>query len=253
MHLIVAASQNLRNVVNVLAPFLMEQAKAERCNVMMPEAVFKRLGIPLNGKSPTIETFVNNFRDLIRTNYNSLYGAEGAFTNAYTPPKVTDANPFGNRNAPFGIQYLDSSGKTVIDFSDQYFDHETGVMLQPNQAKQRNEIEFEKLKSDMKDSHFQLESELQIMMKTGVLSYIDSISPAVSAFQETTSHVKSGEMSSPNLNLGSGIVRPTPPNVARLKNAFLKYTEVAKDIAGTTFTCRSPIAFSNNWAEQLCH
>jgi hypothetical protein len=256
MHLVVSAAQNLRNITALLPAFITEQAKAERCRVHMVEGVFTRLGIPLEGQPPTTETFVKYFRKMIRDTYNNLYGEEGNATNAYTPPKITDMNPYGNRNASFGIQYVDSSGETITEFSDQYFDHQAGTMITGLPAKQRNQADFERLELDMKNANLELKAELSTMMKTGVLSYIDSISTFIGGIQQTTSRVAEStkKLVSPSSILGNFHVRPTPANVDKENGFFSKYTNIAKEVAGTMFNFRVPTAFPSTFADQqLCH
>jgi hypothetical protein len=251
-----SAGQNLRNITTFLPAFITEQAKAERCGVHMPEAVFKRLGIPLEGQPPTMATFVQYYQKMIRRAYNDLYGEEGNATYQHTPPTIMDKNPYGNNNAPFGVQYIDAHGKTITEFSDRYFDHVTGARLVGPAAKQKNEEDFKRCEQDALNAHLALKSELSNIMKTGVLSYVDSISSVASGLQQTTSNVveSAKKLVSPSSILGNYLVRPTPATVAKESGFFSKYMNIAKEVAGTMFHFRMPISYPSAFADQqLCH
>jgi hypothetical protein len=260
MHSFVSASQNLRNLTTLLPAFIMEQAKAERCGIAIPEVVFTRLGIPLEGKEPTIETFVKYVRNMLRTSYDSLYGGEGNITSQYTPPSLTDINPYGNNNAPFGIQYVNSAGNTITQFSNTYFDHENNKILHGDEARARNEQDFNRLKLDTEQSTLQFRNELSKTMKSGILSYIDSISSFVSGIQQTTLNVTQSaeKLVRPNQFLGPFLTRPTPSSVDKegIPNGFIsKFTRVAKQVGNTMVTFRTPVALPNTTFanQEFCH
>jgi hypothetical protein len=249
LHLFVSAAQNLRNFEYYLPGFIMEQAKAERCGVGMHEQVFRRLGIPLNGQSASIETFVKTYRDMVRSAYNDLYGAEANATHSFTPPTVMDNNPYGNKNFSFGFQYVNTSGETVTEFSNEYFDPEindpiNGHMIYGDEAKERNRADFERLQRDTEKAQAEFKATLSRIMKTGILSHVDSLAPVMKGLQRTTSNLVQGDLKQPiDLYGATSMTRPTPRATSlNPGNSIRKYKRATLKIGGITHEIMTPQA-----------
>jgi hypothetical protein len=192
----------------------MEQAKAERCGVGIPEAIFRRLEIPLNGQPASIETFMKSYRDIVRSAYNDLYGPEGNATHSFTPPTVMDQNPYGNKNYPFGFQYVNDKGKTITEFSNEYFNPKTRKMILGPEAQRKNQEDFERLKYDTENAQAEFKATISRIVKTGILSHIDSLADVMKGIQQTTSNLVQGELNKPNNAFGEYWTRPTPRSVS---------------------------------------
>ena len=249
LHLFVSAAQNLRNFEYYLPGFIMEQAKAERCGVGIHEQVFRRLGIPLNGQPANIETFMKTYRNMVRSAYNDLYGAEGNATHAFTPPTVMDKNPYGNKNQAFGFQYVNQKGEKITEFSNEYFNPKTRKMILGPEAQRKNQEDFERLKRDTEKAQDDFKATISRIMKTGVLSHIDSMVPVMKGVQQVSSHLATGELNQPTNLLGeTSLTRPTPRSTSlNASNSIRKYTPTQMTIGGIEhefMTPQAPPAFS---------
>jgi hypothetical protein len=248
LHLFVSAAQNLRNFEYYLPAFVMEQAKAERCGVGIHEQVFRRLEIPLNGQPASIETFMKTYRDMVRSAYNDLYGPEGNATHSFTPPTVMDKNPYGNRNYAFGFQYVNEKGETITEFSNEYFDPEinhpkNGHMIYGDEAKERNRADFERLQRDTEKAQAEFKATISKIVKTGILSHVDSLATVMKGLQQTTSHLVQGDLKQPiDFNGATSITRPTPRSASLKEKTHRKYMHERVEIGGITHEIMKPQA-----------
>jgi hypothetical protein len=243
LHLFVSAAQNLRNFEYYLPGFIMEQAKAERCGVGIPEAVFRRLEIPLNGQPASITTFMKSYRDIVRSAYNELYGAEANATHSFAPPTVMDKNPYGNRNDAFGFQYVNEKGETITEFSNEYFNPKTRRMILGPEAQRKNQADFERLKRDTENAQAEFKATISRIMKTGILSHIDSLAEVMNGIQQTSFHIVQGELNKPNDTFGISFTRPTPRSASKNPyNSIRKYTPKTLEIGGITHEIMTPQA-----------
>jgi len=248
LHLFVSAAQNLRNFEYYLPAFVMEQAKAERCGVGIHEQVFRRLGIPLNGQPASIETFMKTYRDMVRSAYNDLYGAEGNATHSFTPPTVMDKNPYGNKNYAFGFQYVNEKGETITEFSNEYFDPEinhpkNGHMIYGDEAKERNRADFERLKHDTENAQAEFKATISRIVKTGILSHVDSLATVMNGLQQTTRNLVQGDLKQPiDFNGATSMARPTPRSVSLRGKSHRKYIHEEVKIGGITHEIMRPQA-----------
>lgn len=244
LHLFVSAAQNLRNFEYYLPAFVMEQAKAERCGVGIHEQVFRRLEIPLNGQPASIETFMKTYRDMVRSAYNDLYGPEGNATHSFTPPTVMDKNPYGNRNDPFGFQYVNEKGETITEFSNEYFDPKTRKMILGPAAQRKNQADFERLKHDTENAQAEFKATISRIMKTGILSHVDSLATVMKGLQQTTSHLVQGNLKQPiDLYGDTSMTRPTPRATSlNPGNSIRKYRPATLTIGGITHEIMTPQA-----------
>lgn len=244
LHLFVSAAQNLRNFEYYLPGFIMEQAKAERCGVGMHEQVFRRLGIPLNGRSASIETFMKTYRDMVRSAYNDLYGAEGNATHSFTPPTVMDQNPYGNKNQAFGFQYVNEKGEKITEFSNEYFNPKTRKMILGPEAQRKNQADFERLKRDTEKAQAEFKATISKIMKTGILSHVDSLAPVMKGLQRTTSNLVQGDLKQPiDLYGDTSMTRPTPRATSMNPgNSIRKYKRATLTIGGITHEIMTPPA-----------
>jgi hypothetical protein len=242
--LFVSAAQNLRNFEYYLPAFVMEQAKAERCGVGMHEQVFRRLGIPLNGRSASIETFMKTYRDMVRSAYNDLYGAEGNATHSFTPPTVMDQNPYGNKNQAFGFQYVNEKGEKITEFSNEYFNPKTRKMILGPEAQRKNQADFERLKRDTEKAQAEFKATISKIMKTGILSHVDSLAPVMKGLQRTTSNLVQGDLKQPiDLYGDTSMTRPTPRSTSlNPGNSIRKYKRATLKIGGITHEIMTPQA-----------
>jgi hypothetical protein len=160
-----------------------------------------------------------------------------------------DKNPYGNKNYAFGFQYVNEKGETVTEFSNEYFDPEinhskNGHMIYGDEAKERNRADFERLQRDTEKAQAEFKATLSRIMKTGILSHVDSLAPVMKGLQRTTRNLVQGDLKQPiDLYGDTSMTRPTPRATSlNPGNSIRKYKRATLKIGGITHEIMTPQA-----------
>ena len=116
-------------------------------------------------------------------------------------------------------------------------------MIYGDEAKERNRADFERLKHDTENAQAEFKATISRIVKTGILSHVDSLATVMNGLQQTTRNLVQGDLKQPiDFNGATSMTRPTPRSVSLRGKSHRKYIHEEVKIGGITHEIMRPQA-----------